>query len=89
MHMFSELKKQQEDHSKISHICYEQLKTQEYLKSHMFNNHEAFLLFSLRSRNSKLFKANFSYNIDQVCPMSGCEEIDQQEHLLECDKTIL
>ena len=86
MHMFSELKRQQEGHSKISHICYKQLKTQEYLKSHMFNNHEAFLLFSLRSRNSKLFKANFSYNLNQVCPMNGCEELDQQEHLLECDK---
>ena len=47
MHMFSELKRQQEGHSKISHICYKQLKTQEYLKSHMFNNHEAFLLLSL------------------------------------------
>ena len=82
IHMFSELKQQQEGHSKISHICYNNLKAQEYLKSPMFNNHEAFLLFSLRSRNSKLFKENFPYLADQVCPMNDCPELDTQEHLM-------
>ena len=48
-YMLSELKKKQEGHNKISNICYNDLKTQEYLKTHMLNNHEVFLLFSLRS----------------------------------------
>ena len=86
--MLKELKKQQQEHSKIKQICYKGLETQEYLKTHMLNNHEVFLLFSLRSRNAKQFKANFPYNRDQTCPMEGCNEIDTQEHCLKCEKTI-
>ena len=52
----------------------------------MLNNHEVLLLFSLRSRNAKQFKANFPYNQDQICPMEGCDEIDTQEHCLKCPK---
>ena len=89
MYMLSELKKKQEGHNKISNICYNDLKTQEYLKTHMLNNHEVFLLFSLRSRNAKQFKANFPYNIDQICPMQGCYEVDTQERCLVCEKNIL
>ena len=48
--MLRELKTQQEQHKKISAICYDELKTQAYLKTHLLNNHEALLLFSLRSR---------------------------------------
>ena len=84
--MLAEMKHKQEGHSKIRDICYNNLKSQEYLKSHMFNNHEAFLLFSLRSRNWKLFIANFPYYNNQVCPNNGCEEIDTQEHCIDCDK---
>ena len=46
---------------KICDICYQDLKTQEYLESHMLINHEVCLLFSLWSRNAKQFKANFPY----------------------------
>ena len=63
-HMLAEMKQKQEGHSKICDICYNSLKTQGHLRSHMFNNHEAFLLFSLRSRNCKLFKVNFPYFSD-------------------------
>ena len=52
----------------------------------MINNNEVFLLFSLRSRNAKQFKANFPYNKDQTCPMVGYNEMDTQEHCLQCDK---
>ena len=52
----------------------------------MLNNHEEYLLFSLRSRNAKQFKANFPYNKDQICPMAVCNEIDTQEHCLQFTK---
>ena len=84
--MLKEMKKKQEGHTKIRDICYNNFNTQTYLTSHIFNNHETYLLFSLRSRNSKHFKANFPYNIDQICPMSGCTNMDTQEHCLDCEK---
>ena len=84
--MPEEMKKKQEGHTQICYICYNNFNTQTYLKSHMFNNHETYLLFSLWSRNSKHFKANFPYNIDQTCPMSGCKDTDTQEHCLDCEK---
>ena len=85
-YMLQELKKKQNNHKKIKEICYNSLETQKYLTTHMLNNHEVFLLFSLRSRNAKPFKANFSYNKDQTCPMVGCNELDTQEHCLSCSK---
>ena len=87
-YMLKELIKKQQEHTKIKQICYKGLEIQKYLKTHMLNNHEVFLLFSLRSRNAKQFKANFPYNIDQICPMQGCYEVDTQEHCLVCEKNI-
>ena len=69
--MFSELLKEQKEHSKIKDICYTTLTTQKYLKTHLLNNHEVSLLFSLRSQTLKHFKANFPYFSDQMCPL-GC-----------------
>ena len=40
---------QQEGHKKIKNICYEELKTQPYLTSKLFNNEERNILYSLRS----------------------------------------
>ena len=57
---------------------------QNYLKSHMFNNHEASMLISLRSRTIREFGAKFPYNINQMCPM-GCITEDTPEHILVCD----
>ena len=84
-HVFKNLKTQQTKHSKISNICYNSLKSQEYLRTHMLNNHEVSLLFSLRSRTSREFKANFPYFKDQTCPMN-CGDMDTQEHILRCQK---
>ena len=72
---FKKLKEKQEGHIKISHIKYNEQKMQSYLKTHMLNNHEASLLFSLRSKSTREFKANFPYNPDQMCVM-GCAELD-------------
>ena len=66
------LKEKQEGHIKISHINYSTLNTQSYLKTHMLNNHETSLLFSLRSETTREFKANFPYNVNQLCVM-GCQ----------------
>ena len=51
----------------------------------MLNNHEASLLFSLRSKSTREFKAKFPYNPDQMCVM-GCAELDTPEHCLKCEK---
>ena len=85
-YVFDNLKQQQQGHSKIRDICYEKFKPQEYLKTHMLTNHEVSLLFSLRSRTTKQFKANFPYHQDQQCPMPGCTELDTPEHCLQCEK---
>ena len=55
------------------------------MTNHKLNNHEVSLLLSLRSRTAREFKANFPYNIEQLCPF-GCEELDTQEHCLLCEK---
>ena len=85
LYVLGMLKNKQEGHSKIRHIKYHKLNMQPYLKSTMFNNHEASLLISLRSRTTREFKANFPFNNDQMCPM-GCAELDTPEHCLKCDK---
>ena len=82
--MFSELLKEQKEHSKIKDICYTTLTTQKYLKTHLLNNHEVSLLFSLRSQTLKHFKANFPYFSDQMCPL-GCPVADTQEHAMLCE----
>ena len=83
--VFDKLEKLQEGHSKISHICYKNFKVQSYMTNHTLNNHEVSLLFSLRSRTASIFKANFSYNAEQLCPL-GCPEVESQEHCLLCEK---
>ena len=83
--VFEKLKIKQKGHSKIKNISYSELKTQGYMKSPMLNNHEASLLFSLRSRTTKDFKANFPYFSNQMCPL-GCDELDTPEHCLVCRK---
>ena len=81
----NKIKELQSGHSKISYICYEKFKPQEYLKTHMLNNHEVSLLFSLRSKTAREFKANFPCNQEQLCRM-GCKSPDTQEHCINCEK---
>ena len=49
----------------------------------MLNNHEASLLFSLRSETTREFGANFPYNINQKCAL-GCQELDTPRHCMIC-----
>ena len=85
-HMFSELKTVQTGHSQIKSIKYPTFNTQEYLKTHMMNNHEVSLLFALRSKTVKGFKVTFPFNAGHMCPMFGKEE-DTQEHCIQCEVT--
>ena len=55
-HVFRNLKQMQSEHSKIHDMCYQTFKTQDYMKTHILNNHEVSLLFALRSNASKYFK---------------------------------
>ena len=80
-------------HSKGQEIKYKDLALQRYLKSTLFSNEEAILLFALRTRTSKHFKANFpTLNKSCMhCPLRcwGTGEqpsIDTQAHILECKK---
>ena len=92
---FKYLQNKQENHSKVKNIKYERLETQQYLTSHMFKNHETSLLYALRTRTSRLFRANFRflYNGNIECPLN-CWDVnfnepappDTQEHLLWCNK---
>jgi hypothetical protein len=82
---FDTLKEAQMKHSKVSNICYAKFATQEYMTSHMLNNHEVALLFSLRSRTVKNIKANMSsvFRNNMNCSLCKISE-DSQEHCLEC-----
>ena len=87
------LKEKQLPHTKVQQIHYNNLETQPYLKSVLFNNDETRLLFSLRTRTSDSFKCNFRnlHGGKVECPLKcwGNEENpleDSQQHLLECKK---
>ena len=76
--------------SKVKNIVYEKLKCQEYMTSKMFKNHEVELLCRLRSKNIDLkcnFKTKFTLKNDiekLKCVMKTCNELETQEHLMEC-----
>ena len=53
------LKSIQKLHIKVKDIKYEELKTQDYLKSPLFSNNDTSLLYALRSRSADIFKVNF------------------------------
>ena len=58
-----------------------------YIKTHTLTNQEVALLFSLRSKTVKSFKAIFSKlnNKNTTCPFCDTED-DTQEHELNCDE---
>ena len=57
---FNDLKEMQKPHSKVNTIKYSSFQAQPYIKSHIMNNEEISLLFSLRCRTVRTIKANFS-----------------------------
>ena len=90
---FSYLLSLKKQHSKVNHIAYKELETQKYLKSIIFDNVEASLLFGLRTKTARQFKGNFP-NLNKTCihyslkcwKENETPPIDSQEHILECKK---
>ena len=90
---FQYLKSKLKNHSKVKNIEYSKLETQKYLTSQLFNNTETSLLFGLRTKTVRDFKANFSnlYGGNTECPLK-CWNLkfnepapaDTQEHLIFC-----
>ena len=85
------LKTLQQPHTKVNHINYDELSTQKYLTSPLFSNSETEMLFALRTRTVKEFKANFpNMNIGNMnCPLNCWKEGEQpsgdtQQHILHC-----
>ena len=81
---FSYLETLKKSHSKVKFIVYKKLETQPYILSELFSNEEVKLLFSLRSRMTKV-KTNFSSNISNILCRLGCSVEENQQHLIECD----
>ena len=81
----SYLKNIQKEHSKVKHIQYDKLNTQQYMVSPLFSNEEVNLLYALRSRSTEC-KANFKQKYIQtnlLCILCKAEYEDQQ-HILKC-----
>ena len=90
---FEHLIKLKESHSKVKRVIYSELRTQEYLVNNMFSNKDAEMLFNLRTKTDKNFKANFpSLNRGSLCCPLLCwtaqeaASLDTPEHLFECPK---
>ena len=72
-------------HSKGSDIIHEKLELQSYLKSdNVLNSEEKQLLFKFRTRMTEM-KMNFKNNFSELKCKLGCDELDEQRHLFECD----
>ena len=82
--VFEKLMETQRTHIKVSEICYNIFKLQEYMDSHILTNREVSMVFSLRSRTLRNVKNNFGMNL--TCSM-GCQVLESQEHWLLCKHT--
>ena len=89
------LQEKQKTHNKVKHIEYNKLETQKYLTSPLFTNIETSLLYGLRTKTNRTFRANFSnlYGGKIECPLKCWDPkqnepapADTQEHLLICKK---
>ena len=89
------LQQKQKTHTKVKHIEYNKLETQKYLRSPLFTNIETSLLYGLRTKTNRTFRANFSnlYSGKIECPLKCWDQnynepapADTQEHLLFCKK---
>ena len=72
-------------HSKVSHIKYQKLETQNYMTSPLFSNVEVEMLHKLRARCADV-KMNFKHKYFQThtrCPICDIDD-DDQNHILQC-----
>ena len=86
---FDDLMSKQEEYSKGSSLEYGQLRMRSYLKSTSINSTEAKLIFKFRSRMVRVknnFRGSYSNNLD--CPLGCPNQIDSQEHLINCQNNL-
>ena len=84
---FLHLKEQQQTHSKVKHIKYEELRIQPYLCSPLFSRKEQSILFRLRSRTIPGIKKDFEgiYKDDMSCPVCPPNmHLDTIPNLVNC-----
>ena len=80
---FSNLMNQKATHSKMSPLCYDDLKIQPYFFDGIMHSGDVKLLFSYRTRMVKV-RCNYkNMHSSHYCPLCESEE-DTQEHLLAC-----
>ena len=87
--VFDELIVMKNTHSKLNNISYKEFIMQPYLKSSVINTSQAKQLFRYRGRMSNTRK-NFrsKYKDDNIlCPLEGCNEVEDDKHLLACSIT--
>ena len=80
------LRNRQQTHSKVNKIQYVKLQTQSYLTSPLFSDHEAKVIFKLRTEFLNC-KMNFKFmhpKGDLKCPLCNTHN-DTQQHILECE----
>ena len=92
---FKYLQNKLKTHTKVKQLRYSKLETQKYLTSPLFSNNEASLLFGLRTKTARAFKANFSflYGGKIECPLKCWDPkkyepapADSQEHSMACNR---
>ena len=81
---FKDLIELKNSHEKVKELNYEKLEMQSYLKSNLFYQDEAKLIFKLRSNMIKV-KQNFSrmYKNNMNCRICD-DDTEDQKHLLSC-----
>ena len=70
------------DMSKMSNLNYSDLQLQTYLSENSISTRHKKLLFKLRTR---MLRVGHNYGNKCPCPMTGCSEPDQQQHVAQCD----
>ena len=85
-HVFEELLKQKENHSKVSNLQYIHFEMQKYLRQCKINirKEEAQEIFKMRSRVSDV-KINFKGKYETFdCESCNDKEEESQKHILQC-----
>ena len=71
---------------KLKNVTYNKFKLQPYLKNIKISPDLAKTIFKFRTRMSNVkinFKSKYSEN-DLLCPLEGCDEIEDDNHLIKC-----
>ena len=82
---FKWLNDKAKDMSKMKILKYNNLKLQNYMENQLFNSKNVSLLLSLRTRTVRGIRNDFKGMFeDTKCPLPGCGESDNLQHILKC-----